>query len=62
MSGILTNKMRASVRLRSLARAEGATATEYAILITLIAGAIIAIVFVLGGQLSGFFEVAAAVF
>jgi len=62
MTGILTDKKRASLRLRSLARSDGATATEYVIVITLIAGVIIAVVFVIGGQLSGFFEVAANVF
>jgi len=62
MTGILTDKKRASLRLRSLAGPDGATATEYVIVITLIAGVIIAVVFVIGGQLSGFFEVAANVF
>jgi len=43
-------------------REDGATATEYAIIITLIAGVILTVIFVIGGQMSGFFQAAAEVF
>jgi len=43
-------------------REDGATATEYAIIITLIAGVILAVIFIIGGQMSGFFQAAAEVF
>lgn len=47
---------------KSIVPDEGATATEYVILITLVAGVIIAIVSLIGAQLGGFFERIAAVF
>lgn len=50
-------------RLIEKARAEhGAVATEYVIMITLIAGVIIAVVFIIGGRLEGFFRAAAEIF
>lgn len=49
-------------RPRNLTDDTGATATEYAILITLIAAAILAIVFGVGGQIAAFFQEAAESF
>lgn len=45
-----------------MSREDGATATEYAIIITLVAAVILATIFVIGGQLSDFFRGAAAIF
>jgi len=62
MFGILKRELHGLSRIRVLTRTDGATATEYVILITLIAVVIIGVVFAIGGQLSGFFEAAAGAF
>lgn len=50
--------MRLSRRMHGSVAERGATAVEYALLIALIAGVIVGVVFTLGGNVLGLFDIA----